>query len=192
MIIKASVNYECVSLLLATTSCTFLVSRCPSAVAEHLYLPSSSDLTSVKLADLSHRWWDEKVDEANEGGRRPGADLERNPVLSLSQRGSEGIKPGENTQGRVTADPTAAYTLVLSVDGWTIPVKERERGFYRFWVMKLTSVTLWALIHSYLLLTIQEAQRNWEKVERSISKIGTNSSIFRPSFPSHLSQTGVL
>lgn len=49
------------------------------------------------------------------------------PGFSFSQAEPEGDKPGENTQGRVTSDPTAAYTLVLSLDGWTIPVRECKR-----------------------------------------------------------------
>lgn len=52
--------------------------------------------------------------------------MKRYSGFSFSQTGLDGIKPGENTQGSVTADPTAAYTLVLSMDGWTIPVREKK------------------------------------------------------------------
>lgn len=40
---------------------------------------------------------------------------------SFSHRDEEGVNPGEKTQGRWTADPTAAYTLVSSVGGWIMP-----------------------------------------------------------------------
>lgn len=87
-------------------------------------MPSSSNHTSFKVADLS------KVGrEDGEKERRLGTDFKRDPGLSFSQTGLEGIKPGENTQGSVTADSTAAYTLVLSLGGWMIPVRESKRRF---------------------------------------------------------------
>lgn len=49
------------------------------------------------------------------------------PGFSLSQTGEEGVKPVEKTQGSATADPTAAYTLVLSSDGWMIPFSEIKK-----------------------------------------------------------------
>ena len=49
-----------------------------------------------------------------------------NPGFSFSQTGSEGVRPEEKTQGRETADPTAAYSLVPSVDGWMIPVRVKK------------------------------------------------------------------
>lgn len=88
-------------------------------------MPSSSNHTSFKVADLS------KVGrEDGEKERRLGTDFKRDPGLSFSQTGLEGIKPGENTQGSVTADFTAAYTLVLSLGGWMIPVRESKRRFF--------------------------------------------------------------
>lgn len=48
------------------------------------------------------------------------------PGFTLSQSGEEGIKSEEKRHGSMTADPTAAYTLVLSSDGWTIPLSEMK------------------------------------------------------------------
>lgn len=114
------------SLLLATTSCIFRVSLWPSTVPEHLYLPSSSNATSRTLADLSQGTWEDVEDSEKEGGKWPTTVLKREPGFSFSQTGPEGFRPGVNTQGSVAADPTAAYTLALSLGGWTIPVRERE------------------------------------------------------------------
>lgn len=122
----SDLNWIHVNLLLATTSCIFPVNCCPSTVPEHLYLPASSNPTSFKPADLSQGSWEDSEDVEKEAGRRSGVGLKINPGFSFSQIELEGIKPGENTQGSVTADPTAAYTLVLSLDGWMIPVRERE------------------------------------------------------------------
>lgn len=66
-------------------------------------------------------------DGEKEAGRRPGAGLLKpDPGFSFSQAELDGIKPEENTQGSVTSDPTAAYTLVLSLDGWMIPERKGE------------------------------------------------------------------
>lgn len=57
-----------------------------------------------------------------EGGKRSGVSLEKKEAgCSFSHRDEEGVNPGEKTQGRWTADPTAAYTLVSSVGGWIMP-----------------------------------------------------------------------
>lgn len=102
---------------MATTSCIFRFKRCPFTVAEHLYIPSSSNQTSFKVADLSKVGSEDEEDGEKEAGRRPGEGLKRDPGFSFSQTGLKGIKPGENTHGSVTADPTEAYTLALSLDG---------------------------------------------------------------------------
>lgn len=65
-----------------------------------------------------------KEGDENDDRRGPGAGSTRDPGWSFCQSGSEGFEPAENTQGRLTADPRAAYTLVVSLDGWMIPVRE--------------------------------------------------------------------
>lgn len=116
-----------VNLLLATTSCTVRVCLCLCITPEHLYLPLSSGLTSFRLTDMSQGSWEENED-GEKAGRRPRAKLKWDPGFSFSQLGEDGAKSVEKTQGRVAADPTAAYTLVLSSGGWTIPLREIRTG----------------------------------------------------------------
>lgn len=84
-------------------------------------MPSSSERTSFKMADLSTLGWDDAAGWEKEAGSWLVAALKGKPGSSFSQAELEGIKPGEKTQGRVAADPRAAYTLVSSLGGWTIP-----------------------------------------------------------------------
>lgn len=84
-------------------------------------MPSSSERTSFKMADLSTLGWDDGAGGEKEAGSGLVAALKGKPDSSFSQAELEGIKPGEKTQGRVAADPRAAYTLVSSLGGWIIP-----------------------------------------------------------------------
>lgn len=73
------------------------------------------------MADLSTLGWDDGAGWEKEAGSWLVAALMGKPGSSFSQAELEGIRPGEKTQGRVAADPRAAYTLVSSLGGWTIP-----------------------------------------------------------------------
>lgn len=85
-------------------------------------MPPSSERTSFKMADLSTLGGDDGADDGEkEAGSWLVAALKGKPGFSFSQAELEGLKPGEKTQGRVAADPRAAYTLVSSLGGWTIP-----------------------------------------------------------------------
>lgn len=113
------------SLLWATTSCMFRLNCCPFTVPEHLYRPSSSNHTSFRVADLSEVG--PKIDEDGEKENRVGSGLKKDPGFLFSQTTLVGIKSGEKTQGSVAADPKTAYTLVLSLGGRKIPVREHKR-----------------------------------------------------------------
>lgn len=80
------------------------------------------------MADLSWLGWDDGEGREKEAGSWLVAGLK--PGFSFSQAELEGIKPGENTQGRTAADPRAAYTLVLSLEGWMIPAREHKGRHY--------------------------------------------------------------
>lgn len=127
--------------LLMVTSFIFRLSLCPCAVPEHLYQPSSSTWTSVTLADLSQV---EPCDEgrANDEGRWP-----KEILLTLSQSKLVGVKPVENTQGSLTAEPTAAYTFMLSSGGWIIPVRDegKRKKSLLFKMPPLCPQCLWRL-----------------------------------------------
>lgn len=99
----------------------FRLSCCPFTVPEHLYTPLSSDHTSFRAADISEVVL--KDDEDGEKEKRLGSGLKKDRGFRFSQTRLVGIKPGEKTQGSVAADPRAAYTLVLSLGGWMIPVR---------------------------------------------------------------------
>lgn len=99
----------------------FRVTLCSFTVPEQRYVPSSSGQTSVRVADLSAKDCEEEVKR-----RRRGAVLYREPNSFFSQTVSSGLKAAEKTQGRVTAEPTAAYTLVPSSRGVIIPEKPKE------------------------------------------------------------------
>lgn len=103
----------------------FRLNCCPFTVPEHLYIPSSSNHTSFRAADLSDFLL--KDDEDGEKEKRLGSGLKKDPGFRLSQTSLVGIKPGEKAQGSVAADPRAAYTLVLSLGGWMIPVRACKR-----------------------------------------------------------------
>lgn len=102
------------------------------------------------MADLSKVGLEDEEDGEKEAGRRPGEGLKRDPGFSFSQTGLKGIKPGENTHGSVTADPTAAYTLVLSLDGWMIPVRESARWDFKSIKKKKKNERVVQLLRSYL------------------------------------------
>lgn len=108
----------------AVTNCISLVTRRPSTVPEHLYLPPSPCPTCPTPTDLSQGGRDSREDRLKEGG----SGRAEPEVSSLSQAVSDGVSPVENTQGRVTADPTSAYTLALALEGLTIPEREKRRG----------------------------------------------------------------
>ena len=76
---------------------------------EHLYPPPSSTPTSATVTDLSQGVWEAVEDRLTEGGRMgTTAAAERDPWSVLSHSTLEGLSPEVKTQGRVTAEPTAA------------------------------------------------------------------------------------
>lgn len=91
-------------------------------VPEQRYVPSSAGQTSAKVADLSAEDFEEEVRR-----RRRGAALYPEPNSFFSQTVSLCLKAAENTQGRVTAEPTEAYTLVPSSWGWIIPERTQHQ-----------------------------------------------------------------
>lgn len=106
---------RCRNIPLATTSCIDLVSVCVFTIPVHLYLPSFSGWTSSIIMDLS----DGDVETERF------LNMGENSLSSFSTIAQVGEIPGENIQGIVNGDPSAAYSLMLSLDGWIIPKKEK-------------------------------------------------------------------
>lgn len=112
-----SLTWSWVNLLLATTSCIVRVSLFSFMVPAHLYLPWSLSSTSFIMRDWSQGEKDGRLLMFRSIGF---------PTPTFSQDVVLGLNPAEKTQGRVTADPTAAYTMVLSLGGLMIPVDEKK------------------------------------------------------------------